>query len=267
MYKLGAIGAGHMGAAILKGAVKTGVFKPEEIAVCEINPTRRAKARDRGYVIHKDAAEVYEHCEYLLLSVLPQNAASLLAELARCSPAEMPVVVSIVSGMGSSFIRRMLGAETKVINVVPNITLSVGLGATAVSHTGNVTAEILAPVLQIFDGLGQTAVVDEKLLREIIAANGCAPGFAFYMMDAVAKAAEAHGVDYKLALKMTASAFEGAAKMALESGKSAADLLEQVCSPGGLTEKGVKYFDEHKLNEIIMNGAWESVKRGYELAL
>ncbi len=267
MYKLGAIGAGHMGMAILNGAAETGVVKPEDIAVYEVSPERAEAARKLGYQILNSAAEVYQNCVYFLIAVLPQNAAALLEELKNCEPKEKPVVVSIVSGMGSSFIRKALGADTRVINIVPNLTLAVGYGATAIAHTENVTAEILSPVLRVFEGLGQAVVAEEKLLREIISANGCAPGYAFYMINAVAKSAAERGVDYGLAVKMAAAAFGGAAKMILESEKTAEELLAQVCSPGGLTERGVNYFDAHKLDEIIKNGAWKSVKRGYELAL
>ena len=266
MHKLGAIGAGHMGMVIIDSLVCGKLASPAEVLVFEIDKRRAEQAQMRGYAIVGSETEVYTRCEYVLLAVLPQQCVSLLTDLSGCAPASPPVVISIVSGISSAFIRQYLGERTPVINVVPNLTLSVGAGATAISRTPNVLDEIFLNITEVFSSLGEIAIVEEPLLKEIIAANGCAPGYAFFFMDAVARTVAARGVDYSLAVRMTAKAFEGAAQMALAGEKDPSALCAQVCSPGGLTVQAIDHFNEHGLADTIASGIVKSIERGYELA-
>jgi pyrroline-5-carboxylate reductase len=252
---------------MLDAAVRHGAVKPEEVLLYDINPERMADAAGRGFHAAGDERDAAGNCQYLFLAVLPQNSETVLGRLSECGLPERPVVISIVSGLGSSCIRRFLGGETQVVNIVPNLTLSVGFGATAVSRTGNVPDAVFDGIVKLLERSGQVAAVGEERLRDIIPANGCAPGYAFYMIDAVAEACAERGIDYGLAVRMAAASFAGAAKMLLDSDRTPKELLSQVCSPGGLTAKGVEYFTGRGLGEIIAGGIAESVKRGYELAL
>lgn len=267
MYKIGVIGAGHMGMALLDGVIRTGAAQPSEIYVYEKLPERAAAAQANGFIIAENERAVYDACAYLLLAVLPQEVEAVLQKLAETScKGSRPVICSIVSGLGSVFIRGYLGEDTPVINIVPNIALSVGMGATVLARTSNVPDLVLNGAVKVLDELGLTAVAEERLLTEIIPANGCAPGYAFYMIDAVARAVAERGVDYALAVRMTAAGFAGAARMVLESEQTPDTLLARVCSPGGLTAQAIDYFNSHAMSEIIAGGVNESIRRGYELA-
>jgi len=266
MYKLGAIGAGHMGMVIIDCLARSGFAAPEKIMVHDTNPERTAAAAQKGYSIAGHEANVYTNCENVLIAVLPQQMQTVLLDLSECKVPNVPVVMSIVSGISSAYIRKFLGNETPVVCIVPSIGLSVGMGATALSRTENVGDGIFGEIKKTFDMNGETAVVDEPQLKDIIAANGCAPGYAFYFMEAVALAVADRGVDYSLAVKMTAKSFAGAAEMALASGKPLPELLAEVCSPGGLTTQAAKHFNEENVNRIIADGVNKSIRRGYELA-
>ena len=268
LYKLGVIGTGHMSGVMLDGAVEAGILKPGEVFVYDISPARMEETKKKGYHLARDMAEVYTRCSYLLLAVPPQSGESVLKELQQCNNENNPFVLSIVSGMGSAFIKKYLGSGAKVVNIVPNLPISVGFGAIAVSRTPNVPDDMFCGLLDALKRFGRVVNVEEHMLKEIIPANGCGPGYAFYMIDAVASACAKQGVDYGLAVEMAAAAFAGAAKMLLApNAKSPKELISQVCTPGGLTEKGINHFESMGLFDIIAEGAAKSAKRGHELAL
>ncbi|MCL2708167.1 MAG: NAD(P)-binding domain-containing protein [Defluviitaleaceae bacterium] len=266
MRKLGVIGFGHMAQTMLSGAADFGVIAPDDALVYDVSDSRMKEASRLGYGVASNGRAVYEGCRYLLLAVLPQNADGALSGLSGCGCVP-PVIISIVSGMGSSYIRKFLGEGVRVINLVPNLTISVGFGACAASRTENVPDKLWQAFLEVLGRFGQVAAVDEARLTEIIPANGCAPGYAFYLIDAVASACAEGGVDYGLAVKMAAASFAGAGKILLESNLGPAEQLARVCSPGGLTAKGIEYFNSCGIAKSIGEGVCESAKRGRELAL
>ena len=47
MYKLGIIGCGNMGGAMLRQALKAGIFPPEEVLVADLNPSLRTQLKRR----------------------------------------------------------------------------------------------------------------------------------------------------------------------------------------------------------------------------
>jgi hypothetical protein len=72
--------------------------------------------------------------------------------------------------------------------VMPAITMRVGHGAAALAHTENVPGETIAHIARVFAAHGEAEIMSEPLLKEAVAANGCSPGYAYYLIDAVANA-------------------------------------------------------------------------------
>ena len=70
--KLGFIGAGNMGTAILKGVLESGFLKPEEIAVFDVNQEQSIRfAGGKPVRIAETEEALVEGCERILLAVKP----------------------------------------------------------------------------------------------------------------------------------------------------------------------------------------------------
>ena len=266
MFQLGTIGAGHMGMAILDAATEHNFAKATDILVYEVNSERRREAKNRGFVASGNEAEVFSNCRLLMLAVPPQACEDLLAKLAKSASRleKKPVIINIMAGISSNYIRKYLG-DIPVITVMPTMGMKVGQGAAAIAYTDDVPNAELSYVMKIFYATGEVVTVDEPLLKEIVAVNGCMPGYVFYMLDAFAKEAERQGIEYQTALRMTARGFIGAATQVLE-GASPKEMIAKVCTPGGLTAKGVEFFEANHLDQTLAGGMKASIKRGYELA-
>ena len=78
--KIGIIGCGNMGGAILYGALESGVLPKESVYVYDINPAMMEKAKGWGVNLAKDDEEVCSSADIVLLAVKPQNAAEALAQ-------------------------------------------------------------------------------------------------------------------------------------------------------------------------------------------
>ena len=267
MFKIGAIGAGHMGMTILDAIISQNKAKATDILVYELDERCRRQAKSRGFAAAGNENEVYANAQLLLLAVPPQACEKLFDKLARSAQRQeqKPVVVSIMAGIGSNYIRKYLGSDTAVITVMPTICMKAGHGATTVAHTDNVPADTLSYMLEIFYATGEAIMVDEPLIKELVAVNGCMPGYALYMLDAFAREAETKGIDYRTAVRLAARGFAGAATLVLEEADPR-ELLSQICTPGGLTTQGITSFDQNQLPKILATGMQSSIQRGHELA-
>ncbi|MCL2398478.1 MAG: NAD(P)-binding domain-containing protein [Defluviitaleaceae bacterium] len=274
MFSIGAIGAGHMGMAILEAVVAHSSIEASDVLVYELNPERRREAKAHKFAAAGNEYEVFVNTKLLLLAVPPQACEELLIKLSRYatkqedrehSKEDIPVIISIMAGISSEYIRSYLGQDTPVITLMPTMGMKVGQGAAALAHTNNVPEEVLKSIMQILSATGEALVVSEPLLKEIVAIGGCMPGYAFYLIDAFAQAVQERGVDYRIAVRMAARGFMGAAIQILEGGDPNT-LLSHVCTPGGLTAQGVDSFRQNQADVFIKDCIVSSIRRGYELS-
>ena len=72
MYKLGIIGFGNMGGAIIRSLVAGGVFAPEEVLISELSAEKRAAAEaELGAAVTASNREAVSGSEMVLLAVKP----------------------------------------------------------------------------------------------------------------------------------------------------------------------------------------------------
>ena len=265
-YRFGVLGAGSMGMAIAAGAVKAGLFAPSEILLFNRAADKRAAHQALGYAVTADYTEVYAACETVLLSVKPQNFAEVLPALAARDVAEKPLVVSIAAGVPFARIEQALGADTAVVRVMPNTPLMLGEGAAQVVKNAAAADEQLAAVRRLFDTMGVTVVFDrEDMLNEVIPYAGSAPAYLYAFADAMVRSAGAHGIAEQDALALFCQTMIGSAKMLLQGGKTPAELIDAVCSPGGTTVEGMKVLESRDFYGIIAEMCDKCIARAYEL--
>ena len=262
-YKLGAIGFGNMGSAIVSGAVKNNIYTPSQIAVFDLSSDKQQECKASGYTLMDSAKQVFENCEYVLFAVKPQGMEALLSELADAQK-PYPTVISIVAGYPSHKIRAVL-ENIRVVRVMPNTPLLLGCGATALCACEGTEQTELKSVEKIFAALGETYVIEEDKMNEIIAVNGSSPAFVYYFIESIARWGESVGLDYASCLRLCAKTFEGSAKMILEGDVPPAELIRRVCSPGGTTIAAMNVLESEQVSQKIAAAADACTKRAIEL--
>lgn len=131
--KIGFIGAGNMAGAIIDGITGSGMLAPAQVAVYDIRESQREHYAARGFKVSVSAAALVDGCDYVVLSVKPQNFADVLAEI-KGHPRPETVFVTIAAGISAEFIKEALGCDAKVVRVMPNTPLLIGCGSTAMSR-------------------------------------------------------------------------------------------------------------------------------------
>ena len=249
--KIGFIGAGNMGGAMLRGILKSGTASPEEIMAADVSAAAlEALSKETGVKTGTNK-ETAAFADVLFLAVKPQFFEGMLKDIAPALTPES-VVVSIAPGKTIDWIRGTLGCPCRLIRTMPNTPALVGEGMMGICPDENVTPEEVQMVRDICESFARTEVVPEKLMNVVTGVSGSAPAYVFMMIEAMADGAVADGMPRAQAYRFAAQAVLGSAKMVLESGKHPGELKDMVCSPGGTTAEAVRVLEEKGFRSALI---------------
>lgn len=264
MTKIGFIGAGNMAGAIINGIVKGQSLQPSEIAVCDVSEEKLAEFSARGISAYTSVAALAGACKYLVLSVKPQAAEGVLAELSSAVTGET-VIISIAAGITGEFIRKKIGFDCKLVLAMPNTPLLVGCGAVAVARIEPISDEEFDFAAGIFRQSGAVEIIPADRLNEVIPINGSSPAFIYLFAKIVCEYSKKYGFDVETSNRLFCNTLIGSAKMMLETGKSHDELIKAVCSPGGATLKGLEALEENGFERALTQCMDACIQRAYEL--
>ena len=260
MKRLGVLGTGNMGSAIINGIVKSNM----DVEVFAYDKDAE-KLSSLPVNICSDEKALVSDCKFILLAVKPQVLGSVLDELAP-AVTEDTVFISICAGISDEFICSHTIDNAKVVLVMPNTPMMLGAGASAMAKGANVSDEEFAFARSVIGSCGITEVVPMNKMKEIICINGSSPAFIYLFAKGFVDYAESVGIDSETALRLFSATLVGSAKMLTESGMTVDQLIKQVSSPGGTTIAGLEKLYEGDVTGHVMNACSACTGRAYELA-
>lgn len=227
------IGAGKMGLALARGWIAGGL-PPDRLVLCDPKPGEAAVAfaAEHGVRLLERPDGVLVHV--LVLAVKPQVIHEVLAEIAPVVGGQT-LVVSIAAGISLGTIAAALGTD-RVVRTMPNTPAQVGKGISGAVGL-NITEGDRAVTDALLGATGQVLWFDdESKIDGVTSVSGSGPAYVFYMVEALAQAAEAQGFDAEQAMQLARATIIGAAGLLeAEAGTSAAQLRINVTSPKGTT--------------------------------
>ena len=255
--RLGCIGFGQMGGAILKGLVSAGVFRPEEILVGVHSETTKKRAEELSYVARSNG-EVAREAEVLLLAVKPYQVKEVLAEISQ--ELANTLVISVAAGISGKDLEELLPEDVHGISTMPNIPMEVGRGILICDPDSQATEEEWGLLLEIFSPIASVLSLEEKSRGAAGVLTGCGPAFVGLFVEALADAAVKYGVPRRDALLLAAKMVEGSAALIAE-GTHPALLKDAVCSPGGTTIRGVEALEQGGLRASVYDAFFAILER------
>lgn len=260
---IGFIGTGNMGGAILEGFSSSKASEGCKLLVCNLNEDHNEWALERTggrCEIVEGNRSLCERSDIVIIGVKPQVIDGVLGEIAEVfGKSKDRILVSMAAGISIDHISKFVGADSKIVRIMPNTPAMVGEAMTAVCRNGLVDDDEFHQVKEIFDSIGKAEEIDEKLIDCVIGVSGSSPAYTYMYIEALVKAAACNGMDEEKARVFAAQAVLGAAKMVLESEESIEQLRINVCSPGGTTIEAV--------NKLFDNGFMEDVYEGFQAAV
>lgn len=261
--KLGFIGVGNMGSAIINGLAS---HDDIELHGFDLNDEKLASLGDScGLIAQKDAVELVAACDYIVLAVKPQHAESVVKEITPELNGDK-CFISICAGINQATFEDWTEGRCPVVRVMPNTPALVSEGVSAIClDNKQLTDDMKAFVPEVFKSIGQAHVLPEKQFDAFTGVIGSGPAYVFYFMEAMIESGVALGLTRPQAVEMVKGLFLGSAKLADQSERSVTELREMVTSPGGTTIRALMHFDRQALKGDIIDGVFESYYRSIEL--
>jgi pyrroline-5-carboxylate reductase len=260
--KLGFIGVGNMGGAIIRGLVEGGRVAPENLIYHDPDPARQAQMANLGVEAALDNAEVM-HSPVVVLGVKPQILPVAMAgvkEFAR----PWHLIISIAAGVPLKVLEEAF-PESRVIRVMPNAPTLVSAGMAALAPGSGVTPDDLALALELFQAVGQAVVVEERLMDAVTGLSGSGPAFVAIFIEALADGGVKMGLPRALAHTMAVQTVLGTAKLCLEEELHPGLLKDMVTSPGGTTIAGLHALESSGFRGAVMDAVSAAAARSKEL--
>jgi pyrroline-5-carboxylate reductase len=260
--KIGFIGAGNMGGAIIKGIANK--LNDVEISVYDLDTAKANELNKCNVTISKCEADILNSSKYVFLAVKPQNLPELLPKIAEFIN-EDTVIISICAGISGEYITKHLGKPAKIVLAMPNTPLLLGKGATAISRLSGVTDEEFAFVKEIFDCSGVSVEIPPDKMKEIICINSSSPAFIYLFAKPFMDFCNNNGISDNAAKLLFTQTLIGAADMIENSGISINELIKMVSSPGGTTIAGLSALYDGNFTDTVYQALTRCTKRAHEL--
>ncbi len=264
--RVAVVGAGNMGEVLTCALIEKCGVPPDRITVSDIS-TERLELFESRYSTKTttDNLEAVREADLVILAVKPQVMEPVLREMAHEAPSGL--IISVAAGVALSTIEEILGGQCRIIRVMPNTPALVGEGASAISPGKNTDDEDLELARAIFDSLGLTVVVDERLMDAVTGLSGSGPAYCFIIVEALTDAGVKMGLPRETALKLAAQTMLGSAALCLRDGRTPSQLKDMVTSPGGTTIEGIKALEKGGIRATIMDAVEASALRSKAMGI
>lgn len=266
MDKIGIIGLGNMGEAILKSLLNNDM-QIDKI-ICSEAKKERSEFIQKTYKVNitENYEDLVKKAKYVILAVKPQDSKNLMSSIAQ-HIVDSTVLISIMAGVTISNILAVTGKPTKVIRIMPNICVKVGEGVMGLTCNDLVNKNEIEEVRFLMKPLGKFIEIGEELMNAVTAMGGSGPAFFLLFLEAIIDAGVKMGIPRDKSRLLSVQVVRGTIKMLEEEGLHPAVLKEMVVSPGGTTISGLAHLEEKAFKGNIIKAVEKAAKRAKELSL
>ena len=263
--RIGFIGGGNMGEALIKGLLNSGRFDANQIRVSDISQDRLQYLWDAYQVpIIIGNEELAAGSDVIVLAVKPQQIKDVLADI-NASLEHLPLMISIAAGVKIATLEQSLDKHVPVVRVMPNTPALVLAGASAIAAGTHANDNHLAIAKVMFEAVGLVVEVEESHMDAVTGLSGSGPAYVFLFVEALIDAGVLMGLPRPVARDLAVQTTLGSSKLLLESGENPGALKDQITSPGGTTIHGLNILERGGIRGILMDAVAAATRRSEEL--
>ncbi len=268
LEKLLILGAGKMGAGLLKGLIDNSEL---DFDIVVVEPNLNSDGFDlikKNKIKHYDSIQDIKDPDFdlILYAIKPQVIKEVCNDvLENLNQRKNFSIISILAGTKVETFESYF-KNSQVIRAMPNLPASVGSGITALYANESTDKLLKAITGKIFSGVGEVIWVDNEDIMDIITAtSGSGPAYFFFLTECLSLVAQEMGLSRKDADKLSRQVAIGSSDVMKASTESLSDLRKKVSSKGGTTEAALKVLmspDKEFFNifKKAVNKAYEKSK-------
>ncbi|HEX5654873.1 MAG TPA: pyrroline-5-carboxylate reductase [Chitinophagaceae bacterium] len=258
--KIAIIGGGNLGASIAEGLIDSEFSRPVEITITRRNPAALSRFAERGSMVHSDNKKAVKGSDVIILAVKPYNYEDVINEIKSVLNPAKHVVVSVITGVWIEQLQKAIGKPVPVIRAMPNTAIAIQQSMTCLAHTG-ASATQVNYITELFDQLGRTVIIDEKLMDAATVLGACGTAYAMRYIRANIQGGIEIGFDAATASLIAAQTVKGAAELLLEKNTHPEYEIDKVTTPKGCTIAGLNEMEHQGFSSSLIRGVVASYRK------
>jgi len=251
--KIAILGGGNIGKAIANGLLASSKMEASEIVVTDLNLKRVDELKQKGIEVTSDNAEALGKSGVIILCVQPTQVEDLMEQIRPSLDPDKHILAFVVAAYEIQDIRDLARVPVPVVRVMPNTAIAIRESMTCLAtHDGSDGA--LEKVQEIFDQLGTTMIIRERLMGAATILGAC--GIAYFMrfIRAASQGGIQVGFHADQAQAIAAQTAKGAASLLLQTGHHPEDEIDKVTTPRGCTIAGLNEMEHYGLSSAVIKG-------------
>jgi pyrroline-5-carboxylate reductase len=260
MQKIAIIGGGNLGAAMAEGLISSGFVKAEQLIVTKRNTATLQLLKDKGVTVLSDNREAVKQSSWIVLAVKPFQAKEVVAEIKPHLDAAKHTIISVITGVWIKDLQEMTGADFTLFRAMPNTAIAIRESMTCVCAQ-HATAEQTEYVSQLFDQLGKSVFIEEKLMDAATVLGACGTAFAMRYIRANIQGGIEIGFSAATASLIAAQTVKGAAELLLQKNTHPEQEIDKVTTPKGCTIAGLNEMEHQGFSSSLIKGVVTSYKK------
>lgn len=258
--KLAIIGGGNLGAAMAEGLISSGFILPEHLIVTKRDITTLKYLEEKGVLVSNSNIEAVNYADCILLAVKPFQLKEVLTEVKSYLNAERHSLISVVTGAWVKDIREVVGDTLTVFRAMPNTAIAIQESMTCIYASG-ASDEQINYATALFNQLGRTVFIEEKLMDAATVLGACGTAFAMRYIRANIQGGIEIGFSAAIASLIAAQTVKGAAELLLTKNTHPEQEIDKVTTPKGCTIAGLNEMEHQGFSSSLIRGVVTSYKK------
>lgn len=254
------IGGGNLGTAMAEGLVNSRFCKPAELIVTKRNTATLAALAAKGVQVTSNNPEAVAKASWIILAIKPFQIKDVLAEIQPFLNKEKQVLVSVVTGVWIDEIQEITGTDFPVFRAMPNTAIAIQESMTCINGKA-VTEAQTNFVSALFNQLGKTVVIEEKLMDAATVLGACGTAYAMRYIRANIQGGIEIGFSAATASLIAAQTVKGAAELLLQKNTHPEQEIDKVTTPKGCTIAGLNEMEHQGFSSSLIKGIVTSYKK------
>jgi pyrroline-5-carboxylate reductase len=254
------IGGGNLGAAIAEGLIKSKFISSDKITVTRRNVDALKQLKVAGVNITSDNAEAIRNSEVIIVALKPYNVKEVLEGLKENFDPKKHIIISVVTGVLLKDFAGIVKHGVPIFRTMPNTAIAIQESVTCICHQGATQTQV-DYVTDLFNQLGITISIDEKLMDAATVLGACGIAYALRFIRAATQGGIEIGFDAKTANLISAQTVKGAAELLLKLNRHPEEEIDKVTTPKGCTIAGLNEMEHQGFSSSLIKGICTSYEK------
>ncbi|WP_298302606.1 pyrroline-5-carboxylate reductase [Hydrotalea sp.] len=258
--KIAIIGGGNLGSAIAEGLLTSGFVLSQNLSITKRNTETLSVFKEKGVQVFSNNVDAVRFANYIIFAIKPFQIRDVLQQLQTYLNPNTHVLISVATGVWIKDIQEILGNRFTIFRAMPNTAIAIQQSLTCISAF-QAMPEQSAFVTDLFNRLGKTVFIEEKLMDAATVLGACGTAYAMRYIRANIQGGIEIGFSASVASLIAAQTVKGAAELLLQKNTHPEQEIDKVTTPKGCTIAGLNEMEHQGFSSSLIKGIITSYKK------